>query len=57
MWQEITIILVGLLVIIYVGIKFYRLFTQPNHHSSDPCIGCSGCSLKKQLKNKKFPRT
>ncbi|MBQ4161886.1 MAG: FeoB-associated Cys-rich membrane protein [Parabacteroides sp.] len=56
MWQEIAIIIVGLLVILYVGFKFYNLFTK-SKYPSDPCAGCTGCTLKEQLKNKKSPRT
>jgi hypothetical protein len=52
MWQEVSIIIVGLLVILYVGLKFYRLFSKPKY-PSEPCAGCAGCTLKEQLKKKK----
>ena len=56
MWQEIAIIIVGLFVMLYVGLKFYRLFSKPKY-PSNPCAGCTGCTLKVQLKNKKLPQT
>ncbi|MBO5226371.1 MAG: FeoB-associated Cys-rich membrane protein [Parabacteroides sp.] len=47
MWQEIAIILIGILVILYVGRKLYRLLTRPQQ-KDNPCCGCTGCSLKKK---------
>jgi len=44
MWQEIAIIIIGIITILYVGIKLYKTFTRPPK-ADDPCFGCSGCSL------------
>lgn len=48
MWQEIVIILIGIATVVYIGWKIYRSITKARK-SNDPCCGCSGCSLKKNL--------
>lgn len=52
MWQEIAIILIGLLTIGYVGWKIYSALTR-RFDPADPCAGCSGCALKEEMKKKK----
>ena len=47
MWQDIAVCVIGISVIGYIAYKVYRMLTKPK--SSDPCCGCSGCSLKKEL--------
>ena len=42
MWQEIAIIIIGLLTILYVGRKIYNMFGKGGH-SSSACKGCCGC--------------
>lgn len=50
MWQEITVFIIGLGVVAYVGLKMYRLFNQPPKSS---CDNCQGCPLKdKGMKGK-----
>lgn len=51
MWQEATIVLIGILTLAYVGRKIYLLFAKPKDPGS-PCSGCSGCALKEQIQNK-----
>lgn len=46
MWQEIAVICIGICTIGYVGRKLYRLLTRPGN---DPCAGCNGCALKKEM--------
>lgn len=43
MWQEIAIIIIGLLTALYVGKKIYNMFGK-GRHSSAACRGCCGCS-------------
>ena len=52
MWQEIAIIIIGILTVLYVGWKIYKMLTTPKDQDN-PCSGCSGCSLKDQIKTKK----
>ena len=47
MWQDIAVCVIGISVIGYIAYKVYRMFAAPK--SKDPCCGCSGCSLKKEL--------
>ena len=49
MWQEIAIILIGLLTIGYVGWKIYSALTRPSR-PGDSCAGCKGCSLKEEIR-------
>ena len=49
MWQEIAIIIIGILTVLYVGWKIYKMLTTPKD-PDNPCSGCSGCSLKDQIK-------
>lgn len=46
MWQEIVIIIIGVVVFGYVGYKIYCFITK----SVSPCDSCIGCALKEQLK-------
>lgn len=47
MWQDIAVYVIGISIIGYIAYKVYRMFAAPK--SKDPCCGCSGCSLKKEL--------
>ena len=47
MWQDIAVYVIGISIIGYIAYKVYLLFDAPK--SKDPCCGCSGCSLKKEL--------
>lgn len=51
MWQEIGILIIGILTVAYVGWKLYKTITTPRD-SENPCSGCSGCALKNQIKTK-----
>ncbi|MDR1881140.1 MAG: FeoB-associated Cys-rich membrane protein [Tannerellaceae bacterium] len=44
MWQEIALIITGILVLAYIGYKIRRFFTTKR--TSNPCSGCKGCDLK-----------
>ncbi len=46
MWQEIAIVVIGLLTVAYVGRKVYNVFSHPKKNSCCGC--CDGCSLKKR---------
>lgn len=48
MWQEIAVFIIGIAVLGYIGYKIYRTLSEPK--SNDPCSGCSGCTLKKEIK-------
>lgn len=48
MWQDIAVSIIGIAVVGYIAYKIYRMLTKPK--SNDPCCGCSGCNLKKELK-------
>ena len=54
MWQDIAVCVIGISVIGYIAYKVYRMLTKPK--SSDPCCGCSGCSLKKEFRMKEYLR-
>ncbi|MDR0348533.1 MAG: FeoB-associated Cys-rich membrane protein [Tannerella sp.] len=44
MWQELLIIIVGIIVFGYAGYKIVRFFTQKN---TSPCKGCTAsCSIR-----------
>ncbi len=47
MWQEIAIVVIGLLTVAYVGWKVYNVFSKPKRSSGCGC--CDGCSLKKRV--------
>ncbi|MDF9829863.1 FeoB-associated Cys-rich membrane protein [Parabacteroides sp. PF5-6] len=49
-FQEVAILIIGVLTIGYVGWKVYRFLTRPD--TADPCAGCAGCALKEELKAK-----
>ncbi|MDR3250369.1 MAG: FeoB-associated Cys-rich membrane protein [Tannerella sp.] len=49
MWQEITVIITGIIISAYAGYKIYRRIKGGN---ASPCDSCAGCSLKEQLKDK-----
>ncbi|MDR2968129.1 MAG: FeoB-associated Cys-rich membrane protein [Tannerellaceae bacterium] len=55
LFQEIAVIIIGLLAVGYVGRKVYRLFFRPE--ASDPCAGCPGCALKEGMNREKCPDT
>ena len=48
MWQEIVIIIIAIFVIVFVGYKLYRHFTQP----ASLCDDCDGCVIKDEMKKK-----
>ena len=52
MWQDIAVYVIGISIIGYIAYKVYRMFAAPK--SKDPCCGCSGCSLKKELEEAGF---
>ena len=51
MWQEISVILIGLAAAGYAGRKIYRLFTARRRPHS-PCDGCSGCPVGNKMRKK-----
>ncbi len=51
MWQEIAIIIIGLIVLLYIGRKIYKLLAHPPK-AGDPCCGCTGCNLKDVKKSR-----
>lgn len=50
MWQDIAVCIIGIVIVGYIAYKIYRTLTNPK--PNDPCCGCSGCNLKKDLKRK-----
>lgn len=56
MWQEIAIILIGIITIAYVGMKFYKSLTT-KRNLENPCCGCKGCSLKEEIMKKSMNGT
>ena len=54
MWQELAIIIIGLIVLLYIGRKIYKLLAHPPK-AGDPCCGCTGCNLKdvKKIKDQR----
>lgn len=52
MWQNIAVIIIGLITIAYIGRKIYRMLTTSKDPDS-PCSGCSGCTLKDQINENK----
>lgn len=50
MWQEIAVLIIGLIVVFYVGMKIYKFILHPPK-ASDPCHGCTGCALKEKCKS------
>ena len=44
MWQEVAIVIIGFIVIFYIGRKIYRLVHPSKADKS--CCGCTGCALK-----------
>jgi len=51
MWQEIATLMVAILVVAYVGYKFYKAITSSQ--ADNPCVGCPGCSLMNETKRQK----
>lgn len=49
MWQEIAIIIIALIVIIFIGRKLYNFLSHPPA-ANNPCCGCTGCALKEVKK-------
>lgn len=45
MWQEIAIWLIGIVVLFYIGKKYYNIFFQYKKGRDCGC-SCKGCSLK-----------
>ncbi|MBB4624082.1 FeoB-associated Cys-rich membrane protein [Parabacteroides faecis] len=45
MWQEMTIWLIGIVVLFYIGKKYYNIFFQYKKGKDCGC-SCKGCSLK-----------
>ena len=45
MWQEVIVIIIGLIVIFYIGRKIYNFLMHPPK-ANNPCQGCTGCTLK-----------
>lgn len=52
MWQEISVILIGIIILYLIGNKVYKLFSIKKHPDNQ-CLNCHGCSLKKNV----FPTT
>lgn len=50
MWQEIAIILIGIIIILYLGRKIYRFIVTSKDSTS--CADCCGCSLKEEIRKK-----
>ncbi len=47
MWQEIAIVLIGIIIILYLWRKIYRFIVHPSKKNTS-CAGCCGCSLKEK---------
>lgn len=45
MWQEVTVYLIGTVIVAYVAIAVYRFVTR----RGNPCSGCAGCNAKNEL--------
>lgn len=54
MWQEITITIIGLIVVGILLRKVICFFTVSRH--SNKCSNCSGCALKESMKDKQKKR-
>lgn len=52
MWQEVAIIIIGIITLLYAGWKFYKKFIDPKRSSASCCTGCKECSLKNQQQKK-----
>ena len=50
MWQEIAVLIIGLIVIFCIGKKIYKFFAHPTG-TDNPCQGCPGCALKNKTRN------
>ena len=48
MWQDIAIIIIGIFVVINIGFQIYKFLTRPTT-KNNPCCGCRGCNLKKEI--------
>lgn len=51
MEQQIIVYIIGIAVFLYIGYKFYLMLT--GRAKKDPCSGCNGCDLKRELDAKK----
>lgn len=49
MWQEIAVFFIGIGVVGYVGLKIYRMISQP---PKSCCDNCQGCPLKDKIKKR-----
>jgi hypothetical protein len=50
MWQIVAVILTGIATVAYVIYKIYRLVVSCD---KKPCAGCTDCTIKKQMSNKR----
>ncbi|CAK7076789.1 MAG: hypothetical protein PARBA_03150 [Parabacteroides sp.] len=48
MWQDIAIIIIGIFIVVNIGFKIYKFLTRPAT-KNNPCCGCQGCNLKKEI--------
>lgn len=48
MWQEVAVGIIGIIILIFLGWKIYRIFINPIKTNDHPCSKCCGCTLKKQ---------
>lgn len=48
MWQDIAIIIIGVFIVVNIGFKIYKFLTRPAT-KNNPCCGCQGCNLKKEI--------
>ena len=53
MWQEIAVLIIGLIVIFCIGKKIYKFFAHPTG-TDNPCQGCPGCALKNKNRNNRI---
>lgn len=51
MWQEVAIVLIGIITALYLGLKIYH-FIVHSSKANNPCAGCCGCSLNENVKKK-----
>jgi hypothetical protein len=48
MWQEIAIIIIGIITAIYLAWKIFKFFSATG--KSSPCVNCKDCPVKKSKK-------
>lgn len=51
MWQEIVVIIIGIVVVLCVIYKLYKTITKPKGKSGCGC-GCEGCSMMRECEEK-----